>query len=68
MVRLYRSIVQICWILGVVSMVAGVVLKVVPTLGERLGTSPRGGLILAGVLFLCALATGEVQRTSSPQS
>jgi hypothetical protein len=66
MARIYRTLFQACWALGLLSLLAGIVLKARPTLADRLGTSPRGGLALAAVLFLCALATREMGKTASP--
>jgi hypothetical protein len=34
-----------------------------PNLQDKLGVSPRGGMMLAAVLFLCALASGEAMKT-----
>jgi hypothetical protein len=67
MASLCRRLVQVCWGLGLICMLASVVLRVVPVLRETSFTT-RGGLILAGVLFLCALATREMERTVSPSS
>ena len=66
MARLYRSFMEVSWALGVVSLVSGVVLKFSPVLMHRFGTEPRGMLVLAGVLFLCAIATRAVGRTGVP--
>jgi len=66
MTRICRFLFQACWGLGILSLLAGVVLKVVPAWADRWGTSPRGGLALAAVLFLCALATREMGKTASP--
>jgi hypothetical protein len=62
MASLYRMLVGVSWGLGLLSMVLGVLLKLMPSLGERFNTSPHGGLVLAGVLFLCALATRDLER------
>ena len=66
MARIYRTLFQACWGLGILSLLAGIMLKALPTLADRLGTSPRGGLALAAVLFLGALATREMGKTASP--
>jgi hypothetical protein len=68
MSRLFHSLIQACWGLGVICMLAGVVFRLIPTLQEKTTFSGRGGLIVAGVLFLCALATRELERTVSPGS
>jgi len=63
MSKVYRSVLEVCWGLGLICTVASIVLKLLPTLQEKLPVSPRGGLLLAAVLFLCALATGEARKT-----
>jgi uncharacterized membrane protein YkvI len=63
MSKVYRSVLEVCWALGLISLVLSVVLKPLPILQVRLGVSPRGGIILAAVLFLCVLATGEARKT-----
>ena len=65
MTRIYRMIVAISWGLGVLSTLIGVALKLAPSLAERFNTTPRAGVIMAGTLFLCALATREMERASS---
>jgi hypothetical protein len=67
MARVYRIIVKACWGLGVLSLVIGVAIKLFPDWGVRLDTSPRGGLILAVTLFLCALATRAMEGGESAQ-
>lgn len=66
MARLYRILVESCWGLGVLSLLVAVVLKLAPAWAEMVRAAPRGGLILAGVLFLCVLATREMERLGSP--
>jgi hypothetical protein len=68
MSRVYRVLIAVSWGLGLLSLVAGIVLRVSPALTQRTNVNARGGLIFAGVLFLCALATREMERTSSPAS
>lgn len=68
MARLCRTLFGICWALGLFSMAAGVVLKLMPEWSARLGFYPRGALIFAGTLFLCGLATREMERTALPPS
>ena len=66
MARLYRSLMEVCWLLGVICMLLGVVLKFAPVLMHRFNIEPRGALIMAAVLFLCASATRAVGRTGVP--
>jgi hypothetical protein len=68
MTRVYRIIVKACWGLGVLSLVIGVAIKLFPSWALRLDTSPRGGLVLAAALFLCALATRAIEGGESAQS
>jgi hypothetical protein len=63
MSKVYRSLSEVCWALGLISLVGSLVLRVAPILTAKTGISSRGALILAAVLFLCVLATGEVGKT-----
>ena len=63
MARLYRSLMEVCWALGMLSLVLGVIVKFSPVLMRWLDTQPRGILVFAGVLFLSAIATRAVGRT-----
>ena len=65
MSRVYSSLTEVCWALGVLSLLAGVILKFVPILQQRFGVDARSGLIFAGTLFLCALATEAMERAVS---
>ena len=62
MASVYRMLVGVSWGLGLLSMVLAVLLTLAPGWGERFNTSPHGGLVLAGVLFLCALATRDLEK------
>jgi len=64
----YRSLAGACWVVGLLSMVVGAVIKLVPALYQKTPVSPRGILVLAGVLFLCVLATREMERPGTPPS
>ena len=68
MSRAFRVLIAVSWGLGLLNLVAGIVLKLVPTLIQRTSTTPRGSLVFAGVLFLCALATREMERATTPTS
>jgi hypothetical protein len=63
MSKVYRGVVDVCWALGLISLVAVLVLKLQPTLQRTLGISAHGGLIVAAVLFLSVIATGEARKT-----
>jgi hypothetical protein len=66
MSRLYLGLCRVSWGLGIASLVAGLTIRFVPGWETRFGFSPRSGLILAGVLFLCTLATRALQSASAP--
>jgi hypothetical protein len=61
MSRIYLGLCRISWGLGVVSLIAGLTIRFVPGWQDRFGFSPRAGLILAGVLFLCSLASRAIE-------
>lgn len=63
MSKVYRSVLEVCWAVGVISLLGSVVLKLLPISPAKLGVSTHGGMILAAVLFLCVLATGEARKT-----
>lgn len=63
MSKVYRKVVEVCWALGLISLLAVIVLKLFPILQLKWTVSPRGGMMLAAVLFLCVLATGEARKT-----
>ena len=60
--KLYRGLVVISWLLGVVCLVAAIVLRFMPSLETRFDISARGGIFLAIALFLCALASREMEQ------
>ena len=60
MSKIYSIVREISWQLGVICVLASIVLKILPT---KLPVTPRGALVLAAVLFLCALATPEARKT-----
>jgi hypothetical protein len=63
MSKVYRSVLEVCWGLGLICTVAAIVVRLLPILQLKLGFSPRGCLMLAAVLFLGVLATGEARKT-----
>lgn len=68
MARIYQMLVGACWVGGLLSLLAAVILKLAPAWAQGLDFSPRGGLVFASSLFLCALATREVERTGTSTS
>lgn len=61
MATLYRILVEFCWAAGVLAMLWAVVLRLVPALNQIAVVTPEGVLIFAGTLFLCTLATREME-------
>jgi hypothetical protein len=54
--------------MGVITSLFAVMLKIQPRLEDTFDTQAHYVLLFAGVLFLCALATGEMARITSPRS
>ena len=65
MARICRILAMTCWAFGLLSLPVAVLLKLAPAWAQGLDFSPRGGLVFASTLFLCALATREVERMGS---
>ena len=66
MTGVYRAVGKASWVLGVISLILGLLLKLVTQWKDvNWRYTPRGALILAAVLFLCALATREMERWGS---
>ena len=66
MTGVYRAVGKASWVLGVVSLILGLLLRLVNLWTDvNWRYTPRGALILAAVLFLCALATREMERWGS---
>ena len=66
MSKVYSIVLGLAWGIGVICTAAVIVLKLLPILQDKLNLSPRSGVIMAAVLFLCVLATGEVRKTLPP--
>jgi hypothetical protein len=63
MAALYRLVGTLSWWLGLLSLVAGFVMKFVRPMGiQSLGMVPHNLLFFAGVLFLCTLATRTMEQ------
>ena len=60
MTQIYRLIAQLCWFLGLLSIVAAVVIKFAHLAGT-VAIAPHTGFEVAAALFLCALATRAMQ-------
>jgi len=64
MAKVYRSALEVSWAIGVLSLIAAFVVRLVPGFIEKYGFSARGALVLAAVLFLCVLASGEALNSA----
>ena len=64
MTQVLRIVFQLSWLLGLLSIVAAVVVKL---LQAEQRVHVRGGtlFIVAGTFFLCALATREMQKAGT---
>ena len=63
MSKVYRGLLQVCWGLGLIALVAVIVLRIRPALQVTFGVSPRSGMLMAAAFFLCVLATSEAAKT-----
>lgn len=64
MTQIYRIVFVLSWVLGLVSILAGAVVKVL-NLAATVSVAPHTGFLAACAFFLCALATREMQRSQS---
>ena len=67
MLRLCRMIIGLCWGLGLVTLVLAIVMKFSPSLEDKFVTKSHFVLIFAGCLFLCSLATREMERMTKSE-
>ena len=61
MMRVYRILVEFCWAAGLFGLVVAAVVRFLPSVAKGVAISPRGALIFASTLFLCTLATREME-------
>lgn len=61
MKQLLRLLFQLSWLLGLLSIVAAVAVKLL-TAEERVHVTGHTLFLVAGTFFLCALATREMMR------
>jgi hypothetical protein len=66
MTQLLGGLFQLSWLLGLLSILAAIVVKFMHFEG-RLTVTGKTLFIVAGVFFLCALATREMQKAKSSQ-
>lgn len=64
MSQFYRVVVQLSWWLGMLSLLAALVIRLAD-LTFKVNIQPRSMLLVAGVLFLCVLATRKVESSPS---
>ena len=62
MTQIYRVVFQLSWALGLFSILAGVLVKVLH-LEAKLTVTSHTLFVVAGAFFLCSLATRELQRS-----
>ena len=62
MKKICRMVLGVSYGLGVLSLVLGITLRFSPTVSARLYAEPRGALLFAACLFLCAIASYSVVR------
>jgi hypothetical protein len=62
MTKVYRLIMGVSYWLGVVSLIASIALRFWAGLSARFYLSPRGALLFAAGLFLCAIASYTAAR------
>jgi hypothetical protein len=68
MTGVYQIVRKVSWGLGMISLVAGLVLRLAMAWRDATWVvSTRGAMIGKGVLFLCSLATAEMERIGSSQ-
>ena len=63
MMALYKLVFHLSWWLGLISMIAGFLVKVSKPAGIQMfgSITAHSLLYFAGVLFLCALATSSIE-------
>jgi uncharacterized membrane protein len=62
MTQIYRIVCKLSWALGLLSILAGVVIKLAH-LEARVTVTSHTALIVAGTFFLCSIASREMERT-----
>ncbi|MDQ1728100.1 MAG: hypothetical protein QOD33_225 [Pyrinomonadaceae bacterium] len=65
MTQFLRLVFQLSWFLGLLTMVAAVVIKLL-VLEQRVLVTGHTLFVVAGTLFLCTLATRELQKSRTP--
>lgn len=61
MEKIFRIISQLSWVLGLLSILSGFLIKLLH-LEAKLTVASHTAFLLAGTFFLCALATRAIQR------
>jgi len=57
MSRVSQLVMQLSYVAGLISLALAVLLVFAPGVTGRIHLTPRGGLVFAGTLFLCAIAS-----------
>jgi len=63
MSKVYRTVLEVCWALGVVSLVVSLVVRLLVFFHVKPVISPYSGMLLTAACFLGVLATGEARKT-----
>lgn len=63
MPQIYRLVTQVSWVLGLLSMLAALLIKLLH-LEPKVNVAGSNVILGAAALFLCVLATREMQRSS----
>jgi len=66
MTQILRLVFQLSWLLGLLSILAAVVVKVLAA-EQRADVNGHTLFLVASTFFLCALATREIQRAKQAQ-
>jgi len=61
----YRFLMQVCYVLGILSVIGALLIRQVPNLRIILGYGPNGVSAFAGTLFLGSLASFAMLRLES---
>ena len=67
MTQLLRVLFQLSWVLGLLSILAAVIVKVM-ALDFRVHVTGHTLFLVGGTFFLCALATREMEKSRSSQN
>jgi len=61
----YRILMQVCYWLGFLSIIGGLLLRLIPALREATGLWPASAFVFASSLFLCSLTCFAMLKLES---